>query len=85
MPLYTPPHSSKETNETEKNKAINVCLKFSLLFLCSQVRSIMAMLHKRSFEMFEDGEVILDAFPLPSYPCPCPLFPSSCPLPFPSP
>lgn len=55
---------SKETKKIEGNKAINVHLKFSLTFVSSQVSSIMATLHRSSFGLFEEGEVILDALSL---------------------
>lgn len=74
--IHTPPHMSKETNEREESKATNVHLKFSLIFVCSQVKGIMATFHKRSLDC-------LRTVKLSSMSCPCPLssVPSLCSLP----
>lgn len=85
MLIFTPPHTSKETNEIEENKAMNVHLKFSLIFVCSQVRRFMAMLHKRSFVFLGDSEILFNALPSFPFPFPFPMFPSPYSLPFPFP
>lgn len=85
MLIFTPPHTSKETNEIEENKAMNVHLKFSLIFVCSQVRRFMAMLHKRSFVFWGDSEILFNALPSFPFPFPFPMFPSPYSLPFPFP
>lgn len=79
MLIDTLPHKSR--NEIEENKPINVIFKFSLIFLCSQVRTVLKMLHKRSFGMFAVGEVIFNTLSS----SPFPLSSSSCLFPFHSP